>query len=129
MPRALRVCSVPGCPNLCSGGRCDQCRAQAERDRAGHKLRGGGNDARWRARRHQCLVRDPLCVCADDGHGHDGRECIRPSAVADHSPRTKRELIDQGVRDPDALEFLQGKCKSCHDRISARDSPGGFRIQ
>lgn len=125
MPRALKVCSTPGCPEITTSGRCDAHRAEAERARGGHELRGGGNSRAWRAARRTVLLRDPLCVCTDQAHGH-GAQCIAPSSVADHHPRTKRELIAAGVRDPDHPRHLRGICKPCHDKHTGATSPGGW---
>lgn len=125
MPRALKVCPTNGCPELTAHGRCDTCVQRAEQIR-GNAASRGYSGRFWRARRGACLRRDPLCVCTDAGHGHDGRACISPSTVADHWPTSRRALVAQRVPDPDALHLLRGVCKPCHDRHTAAEQPGGW---
>lgn len=121
----MKVCSRPGCPTITAGGRCDTCTKQAERGRSDHALRGGGNRASWRNARRACLQRDPVCTCTDEAHGH-GVRCYGASTVADHYPDSKRELIEQGITDTDALDRLRGICASCHGKHTAETSPGGW---
>lgn len=129
MPRrTMTVCSVPGCPELTTGGRCDEHKRQAERRRGGYAQRGGGNQPRWRRIRNRVLERDPLCTCTDEAHGH-GPRCLDPATVADHYPTSKRELVAQGVPDPDAMRRLRGLCASCHGKHTAATSPGGWNAQ
>lgn len=129
MPRrgGYRVCTVPGCPAYTQGGgRCDDHKREAEQRRGTARQRGyGGRD--WQAARKAVLDRDPRCVCADDGHGHDGRPCGQPSTVADHYPDERRDLVAAGVPDPDAPHRMRGVCSSCHNRKTAATVPGGFR--
>lgn len=130
MPRAMKVCSVTGCPELVPSGtsRCQTHDRAADRARGSYANRGGGNQTAWRAARNRCLDRDPLCVCTDLEHGH-GPECLRPSTVADHWPVSKRDLISQGVTDPDALHRLRGICAYCHNKHTAKTSPGGWNAR
>lgn len=123
MPRAARVCSTPGCPEITDGGRCPTCRGKAEQ-RRGTAAQRGYSGQHWRVRRRATLRRDPLCVCRDTTHPH-GPQCLTPSTVADHHPRTRRELVAAGVPDPDALHLLRGICASCHNRHTGVTSPGG----
>lgn len=124
MPRALKVCSTPRCPNLTDEGRCDTCDAEADRGRGTAAERGYGG-RRWAARRRACLLRDPLCMCTDTTHPH-GARCLRPSTDADHDPYERAELVAMGVPDPDAIEYLVGKCGDCHKRKTALTRPGGW---
>lgn len=131
MPRAMKVCSVPGCPEAIpagSGGRCTEHNRAADRARGNYEHRGGGNARAWRAARRRCLLRDPLCVCTDEKHGHKG-QCMIPATVADHWPVSKRDLVAQGVADPDALERLRGLCARCHNKSSAALYPGGWNAR
>lgn len=50
-------------------------------------------------------MRDPICV-------REG--CDEPSVVADHYPRTRRELVRLGL-DPDDPRYGRGLCVSCHN--------------
>jgi len=123
MPRALKTCSAPGCPELVTAGRCPSCTARAEAARGTATHRGYGHRHR-KLFRAAVLRRNPLCVCVDTGHGH-GPRCLRPSTVADHWPLSRRELVDAGL-DPDDPEHGRGLCKGCHDRHTSKAQPGGW---
>ncbi|MEU8371448.1 hypothetical protein [Micromonospora tulbaghiae] len=130
MPRAMKVCSKPGCPQLVPAGtgRCAGHRSEANRARGGYATRGGGNAADWRRARAACLARDPLCRCTDERHGH-GPVCTAAATVADHYPETKADLVARGVTDPDALHRLRGVCASCHGKHTAETTPGGWNVR
>lgn len=128
MPKALRVCPTSGCPNLTSGGACDDCKRRRTQARGTPRERGYGG-RRWTLRRAACLRRDPVCVCAIEGHDHLPGGCWRQSTVADHDPHERRDLVTLGVADPDALRYLKGKCKACHDRKTAGQTPGGWNAR
>jgi 5-methylcytosine-specific restriction protein A len=114
-PRALTVCTIPGCPTLTDTGRCTAHRREADRARGTAAERGySGNE--WTRARAAVLTRDPQCVL----------HCGRPSTVADHWPTSRRELIAQGVTDPDAPHRLRGICQPCHSTETAHHQPGGF---
>ncbi|BBC30010.1 hypothetical protein SGFS_013040 [Streptomyces graminofaciens] len=119
-----RVCSTPGCPEYTQGGRCDGCRAKAEKQRGTARQRGYGGPG-WQAARRAVLERDRLCVCTDDGHAHDG-PCRQPATVADHYPDERRDLVAAGVPDPDSPHRLRGICAGCHGRKTAVSTPGGW---
>jgi 5-methylcytosine-specific restriction protein A len=130
MPRAFKVCATAGCPELVPSGwssRCEAHNREAEQRRGSAASRGYGT--RWHnGPRKACLLRDPLCVCTDAGHGHDGRTCIAQSTVADHWPESRRTLVARAVPDPDALHRLRGLCGSCHSKATADnpDQQGGW---
>lgn len=125
MPRALSVCSSIGCPELTArAGRCDNCRRAADKQRGTARQRGYTGKL-WRSRRRACLKRDLFCRCTDANHAH-GATCMAPTTVADHWPTSRRELVAQGVTDPDRLDRLRGLCKLCHDRSTAVAQPGGW---
>lgn len=63
------------------------------------------------------LERDPICVVC----------LVRVSTVADHYPRSKRELEQLGL-DSNDPQYGRGLCKRCHDRSTAERQPGGFRL-
>jgi 5-methylcytosine-specific restriction protein A len=113
--RTLTICTSPDCPEYTDSGRCDSCRAEAEQRRGSARQRGYGGRGWTRARR-VVLDRDPLCVLG----------CGRPAVVADHFPLSRRELVDQGVADPDAPERMRGVCRPCHSSETAQHQPGGW---
>lgn len=126
MPRAGKICSVAGCPEIVHGsGQCDAHKKAASKSRGGYATRGGGNQTQWRRARARCLRRDLFCVCPDEQHGH-GPQCMAPATVADHYPDTKAELVQLGVTDVDALHRLRGLCASCHSKHTAATTPGGW---
>jgi 5-methylcytosine-specific restriction protein A len=59
-------------------------------------------------------VRDPFIAahrtCID---------CGAPSTDADHAPTSRRDLLAQGVDDPDDWQYLQPRCHPCHSRKTA----------
>lgn len=115
MPRALTVCSTPGCPQyVTAGGRCAACRRQYEQQRGTFRERGY-QAATWDPARAACLQRDPICQLCHTA----------PSQVADHWPTSRRDLIATGVTDPDALHRLRGLCIPCHNRHTALTRGGG----
>jgi 5-methylcytosine-specific restriction protein A len=124
MPRALKVCSVPNCPELCATGRCEAHQREAEQ-RRGTAAQRGYNGTHWRVRRRQCLRRDALCRCTGCT-ACTSTGCTLQASVADHDPYERRDLVDQGIADPDALTYLKGKCKACHDAKTAATRPGGW---
>lgn len=113
MPRAMRVCPTPGCPNLTSGGRCQGCRSEAEERRGSRQARG--YDAAWERKRARYLTAHPICVL-----------CSGMATVADHHPTSRRDLLAQGVTDLDADHRLRALCAPCHSSETARLQPGGW---
>lgn len=130
MPKALRVCPCLGCtahdgscPELTPGGKCAPCRKAADVRRGTAADRGYGA-AHRNGFRQAVLTDQPICVCTDATHGH-GARCYAQSTVADHYPRTRRELVRLGLN-PNAKEYGRGLCKGCHDKHTAATSPGGW---
>jgi 5-methylcytosine-specific restriction protein A len=118
MPRKPRVpCPQPGCPELTSGGACDDHRKQREEQR-GSNARKGGYDVRWQRIRKAFLYRNPWCVL-----------CGRLANVADHWPLSRRELIARGEPKPDAPKHLRPLCVPCHNKETAKNQPGGFAAE
>jgi 5-methylcytosine-specific restriction protein A len=126
MPRALKPCSQPGCPELVAKGRCSTCQGQAEQRRGSARQRGYGRAHQTRFR-PGVLRRDPLCVCEDQAHGH-GPQCLAPSTVADHWPRDKRELQALRLDDNDP-RYGRGLCATCHNKYTAVAQPGGWNLR
>lgn len=117
MPRALRVCSQPGCPELCAAGRCDSHRREADRVRGTAVERGYGTA--HRVFRRAVLRRDPICVMPN---------CWRPSEHADHWPMSLRELRDAGLN-PYEPSRGRGLCQPCHAKSTAKLQPGGWNAR
>jgi 5-methylcytosine-specific restriction protein A len=78
--------------------------------------RGYGGKA-WHRARAIVLRRDPLCTAGPD-LAPDG--CDNPSTRADHYPRSRRQLLEAGVPDPDDPDLMRGLCESCHNRHTGR---------
>jgi 5-methylcytosine-specific restriction protein A len=112
--RPPTVC--PRCRNTHGERRCPHCAARRAREREpGQRTPGDERDQRTARSSRGFLRRHRVCVL-----------CGRPSQVSDHWPRTRRELLAAGVRDPDAWHRLRPLCKPCHDRHTAATTPGGW---
>lgn len=105
-PKPCRRCGRPAGPR----GLCDDHARQQDRQRGTSSERGYG-------KRHSdvfragVLSRDRwLCVL-----------CGGPATIADHYPRTRKQLISDGD-DPDNPDFGRALCKRCHDRHTASSS-------
>lgn len=105
--RPAKPCSIPRCPNLTSGGKCDEHRAVDDRRRGTATERG--YDERWARRRIEFLSENPICV-----------DCGKDAEVPDHDPIPRRELVAMGVDDPDADEHLVPRCIPCHNSKTRR---------
>ena len=115
MPSTRRPCRVSQCPHM------RPCPLHPEpvstyRQRADERPSAAqrGYGSRWQKRRAAFIASHPLCI-----------ECDKPSAHADHSPRSRRELIAAGVEDPDQDQYLEARCGPCHSRRTAQYD-GGF---
>jgi 5-methylcytosine-specific restriction protein A len=113
----MRVCSTPGCPTVypsTEGSRCASHRKAADRRRGTASERGYTGKGH-RSFRSQVLMRDPICV-----------ECmVAFSTVADHYPRSKRDLDDAGLNSNDP-QYGRGLCARCHGVATAEHQPGGW---
>lgn len=72
-----------------------------------------GYDSRWERTRRRYLRRHPICECDAD--------CGEPSTVVHHVDG----LGPDGPHGHDESN-LQALAKRCHDRITAREQPGGW---
>lgn len=113
MPRGLKVCAQPGCPELTTTHRCPTHTAHLRAGQAQHR-RDIGDDAMklynttaWRRRRARFIRRNPDCAA-----------CGKQASDVDHvAPR--RILVAAGINDPDADMWLQPLCGPCHSRKTA----------
>lgn len=121
MPRkAMSVCSTPGCAELTQGGRCDDCKREAERQRGSAFQRG--YDSAWRRTRKAYLRTHPHCECDDCAalpvH-------LRPIATdVDHIDG----LGPKGPRGHDPSN-LRAMAHAHHSSRTARDQPGGWNAR
>lgn len=111
MPTAPpRVC--PSCRQPVAAGQpCPTCRPIRVADyhaRVGNS-ETHGYDHRWRKRRRAYLATHPLCEL-----------CGRLAQVPDHYPISRRQLVADGVPDPDAWHRLRPLCIPCHNSETAR---------
>lgn len=115
---AFRVCSVHGCPELFEAGSKSRCPAhEAAADAARGSTRQRGYDREHEQRfRPGVLAKDPVCVI-------DG--CAAASVVADHYPRSRRELVALRL-DPNDPRYGRGLCLAHHSSETARHQPGGW---
>jgi 5-methylcytosine-specific restriction protein A len=104
-------CLEPGCGALCHTPRCpEHTRQHDRRDRQ----RRGSSSRRGYTRRHYklreiVLARDPICrACGEE-----------PSEVSDHIIALRRGGA------PFDLSNLQGLCRKCHNRKTARERGRG----
>jgi 5-methylcytosine-specific restriction enzyme A len=110
--RGLRPCTMPGCRSLTSSGRC----ADHDSDRQRGNARSRGYDAQHEQTfRAAVLRRDRICVVCRQ----------QPATVADHHPRSRRQLAAAGA-DPNDPRHGRGLCASCHSRATAQAQPGGW---
>ena len=108
----MRICNIPGCPNPTEQSRCLKHRQQARAARTDNKVYSTSGHQAFRA---AVLKRDPICVTCH----------MAVSTVADHHPRTRRELVTLGLN-PNDPTHGRGLCATCHNKHTARTSPGGW---
>lgn len=108
----MKVCSIPGCPTLVDSGRCATHNTQARKARVDNRAYSSKAHLTFR---DAVLKRDPTCVLCHNA----------PSHVADHYPRTRRELVAHHMN-PNDPKHGRGLCDDCHNKHTARTSPGGW---
>lgn len=96
-------------------GRCRRCLTQTRKltdnRRGDATTRGYGAEHRDRFRK-AVLERDTWCKCGK-----------HRATVADHYPRSRRELEAAGL-DPNDPQYGRGLCPSCHNKHTAQSQPG-----
>lgn len=118
MPRALKTCSVIGCPELVQAGRCAEHKREAE-SRRGKTAERGYSGRGHEGFRRAVLRRDPICVVEG---------CWSLATEADHYPLSRRELVAQGLNPHDPARG-RGLCKPHHSKETVRHQPGGFLLR
>ena len=108
--------SVPGCPELTTGGRCPKRAKDAEQQRGTTTTKGYG--VKWGRIRKRYLYAHRWCVL-----------CRKTATVADRFPESRRALVARGVSDPDARSRLRPLCTTCHNRETAKHQPGGWAAE
>lgn len=119
MPRTrISVCTTAGCPTLVEGGgRCPECRREAERKRGSSAQRGYGHRHREKFRKG-VLRKHPKCVLCKTAK----------ATVADHWPLDRRTLELRGA-DPDDPIHGRGLCQPCDAKQTAERQPGGWNAR
>ena len=115
--RALSVCSVPGCPTLTPGGRCEACSARAQALRRSPRARG--YDTGWQRTRRAFLAEHPYCECD---------ECMAQPLILRPVATEVNHRDGLGPLSPRGHDWsnLQAMTKSHHARLTAREQPGGW---
>ena len=113
--RAARRC--PRCRQTYTGPKCTRC---TKRDDAYRAARADDLDryystAEWQRISRHYLNHHPACVL-----------CGAPSKVADHYPKSRRQLVAEGITNPDTWRRLRPLCIACHRTETNRLQPGGF---
>jgi 5-methylcytosine-specific restriction protein A len=112
MPRAMKVCSTPGCPDLVpqGTGRCPTHTTQADRARGTATQRGYGHQ--WGRTRQAYLTAHPFCAV---------QGCHTWATDVDH-------IDGLGPRGPRGHDWsnLRSLCHSHHSKRTAIDQPGGW---
>lgn len=110
-------CTIPGCPaRSTTAGPCPvHARQRVRRKHLQANEQYGGA---WPIRRLDYLARNPWCAL-----------CPRPATIADHWPRTRRQLLTARVQDPDDDRYLRPICRPCHNKQTGLNVPGGWHAK
>ena len=115
MRATQKPCPTPRCPELTAGGPCAACTAKREQQRGTAAQRGYGRSHVKRFRPAVLAKNHGLCVLCS----------IAAATVADHWPRSRRELELAGL-DPNDPAHGRPLCSHCHSVETARLQPGGW---
>lgn len=111
----MRVCSIPGCPEIHNGAS-SRCEKHTREAKQAHWDKTRAYSSRGhRTFRDAVLRREPICVLCG----------VAQSTVADHHPKGRDELLALGLN-PDDARYGRGLCKPCHDKATAHTQPGGW---
>ena len=113
MPRASKICSTPGCPEIVDRGRCPTCTARADHRRGTARQRG--YDTRWEAKRAEHLATHPFCQRPG---------CFTWATDVNH-------LDGLGPKGPHGFDDtnLEALCHSHHSQHTASEQPGGWNAR
>lgn len=114
MPRApLSPCSIPGCKELVTSGRCIQHQKQRHKSQDARRESSSkrGYDATWRKLRKLKLAADPLCEIQTHCSG------VTLATEVDHIIPIKEWPEGRLV-----WRNLQSGCKPCHSAKTMRES-------
>lgn len=113
---SVKTCAEPGCPELTTTIYCAQHHQDRRRkaDQRRQTTRSNYGTPRWRRVRRAYLRDHPLCECG----------CGRIAGVVHH-------LDGEGLHGPRAFDpgNLEALAKACHDRLTARETPGGWNAR
>jgi 5-methylcytosine-specific restriction enzyme A len=114
-----RPCAQPGCSELVRG-RDSTCEEHARQRASQRENRGGSSyGRRWSATiQPQFLYHNPWCAL-----------CGREAKVADHYPKSRKDLIKEGVDMPDAFRRMRPLCMACDAKERPKREPGGFHAE
>lgn len=116
MARVPTPCAESGCAEVTVGARCSRHRidraadyARQNRERPSPTAQGYG--WRWRKLRRMVLARQPVCAVVG---------CMRLTVDIDH-------IVPKARGGRDAMDNLQGLCRSHHSQKTARENAGHRR--
>lgn len=104
MARALRVCPVPGCPELTTSGRCTNCQRQFDKDRGSRQQRGYGRDHERERERWEQRILNGVVSCA---------RCDTPIRPGDRWDLDHTE---------DRTGYLGASCMTCNRAAGGRQA-------
>jgi len=116
MPSAIKQpCANTSCPELVRSGLCDTCKkakikvSRQKEPRGSSTARGYGSN--WRKLRKMILASNPMCVAEG---------CNEPATDVDH-------IIPKAKGGRDEYDNLQGLCRSCHSKKTAKECKRGWK--
>jgi len=115
--RPPHCCRTPGCARLAyHGSLCEEHakKQQRQQETARPTSTQRGYGSKWQKKRATFLLANPHC-----------EDCGRIATDVDHEP-SRRELVQMGVTDPDADEYLHSRCHSDHTRKTNKQDGGGW---
>lgn len=114
----MRVCSIPGCPEIHNGAS-SRCEKHTREAKQAHWDKTRAYSSRGhRTFRDAVLRREPICVLCQ----------LRQATVADHHPRSRKEL-ESLLLNPNDPAYGRGLCVPCHNASTARLQPGGWNAR
>lgn len=110
MPRAPKVCSVAGCPELTQGRLCEEHERQFQRRRNADRTQYAGS---WKRLSKEARRRQRFCSCTDADHGH-GIPCgATEDLTADH-------VVAAAQGGASSRSNIAVLCRSCNTKKGAK---------